>query len=232
MPSLQSRQHLNNNDIFITMNQDLVNYYKDRAQEYEQVYLKPERQADLKKLTKVLLSLFVHKEVLEIACGTGYWTERIAQKATSILATDINKTVIDIAKNKQYESPVTFEVSDIYDLNPIRKYESLFGGFIWSHILLQDLDNFIAKVSGLVKPGGSVVFIDNNYIKGSNHMITQSDDCGNTYQTRTLESGASHLILKNFPTREFIIKKLSDIAAETTYITLRYYWIVNVRLRQ
>ncbi|UAY54436.1 class I SAM-dependent methyltransferase [Arachidicoccus terrestris] len=214
------------------MDQDLVNYYRDRAQEYEKVYHKPERQADLKKLISVLQSLFFHKEVLEIACGTGYWTERIAQTANSILATDINKTVIDIAKNKRYKSCVTFEVSDIYDLNPIRKHESLFGGFIWSHILLQELDHFITKVSGLVKPGGTLVFIDNNYIEGSSHMITKSDDRGNTYQTRTLETGASHLVLKNFPTREFVIRQLSGIAAETAYINLRYYWIVRVRLLQ
>jgi len=211
------------------MNHDLVSYYKDRAQEYEKVYLKPERQNDLQKATTILQSLFLQKKVVEIACGTGYWTERIADTATSILATDINKSVIEIAENKHYKNQVNFELSDIYNCSFDKKYDGVFGGFIWSHILLQDLDNFIDKINTIVPSDGTIVFMDNNYVEGSNHVITKTDGQGNTYQTRKLENGTSHLVLKNFPTKEFIFDKLSDIATEINFINLTYYWIVTFK---
>lgn len=214
------------------MNQDLISYYKDRAKEYEKIYLKPERQEELQKATPVLQSIFSKKEVLEIACGTGYWTERIADTATSVHATDINNSVVEIAKSKRYKNRVTFEIADLYNFSSGKKYESLFGGFIWSHIPLQDLDRFIDNVKKQVVSGGTIVFMDNNYVEGSNHPVTKTDEHGNTYQTRQLENGTSHLVLKNFPGREFFVERLSGIATEINFINLSYYWIAEFKLRK
>ncbi|MEO7607576.1 MAG: methyltransferase domain-containing protein, partial [Saprospiraceae bacterium] len=206
------------------MNDDLVTYYDDRASEYEKIYLKSERQEDLQEATRILQDLFNQKAVFEIACGTGYWTERIAETASSIYATDINESVLSIAKNKRYKNKVTFGLADIYKLESGKKYDNLFAGFIWSHILLQDLDLFIDKIKDLVENDGTIVIMDNNYVEGSNHAISKTDERGNTYQTRKLDSGASHLVLKNFSTREFIIDKLSRIGVEISYIKLEYFW--------
>ncbi|MES2780773.1 MAG: hypothetical protein V4651_12845 [Bacteroidota bacterium] len=57
------------------MNTDLVSYYHQRAKEYEKLYAKPERQEDLKEIATVLQGIFINKNVFEISCGTGYWTE-------------------------------------------------------------------------------------------------------------------------------------------------------------
>ena len=209
------------------MNTDIVSYYKDRAKEYEKIYSKPERQEDLESAATILQEIFAGKQVLEIACGTGYWTEKIAEKATSIFATDINETVIDIAKKKDLSGKqVSFELADIYNFPDHNKFESLFGGFIWSHILLQDLDKFISTVNRLVSPGGTVVFMDNNFVEGSNHPITKIDEQGNTFQTRKLEDNTTHLVLKNFPTKMFLRHKLNDIAGEFKFFNLTYYWII------
>src|ERR1017187_998500 len=209
------------------LNKNLVSYYKDRAEEYEKIYSKPERQNDLVSVTEILQSIFTDKQVLEIACGTGYWTERIAASATSILATDINESVIEIAKKKNfYKSKVSFGIADIYNFPEQNKYESLFGGFIWSHIKLQYIDEFLLSVNRLVYPGGTVVFIDNNFIKGSSHQITKTDEEGNTFQTRNLEDNTQHLVLKNYPTEEFLRNKLMDVANEIKIINLTYYWIL------
>lgn len=209
------------------MNQDLISYYRQRAGEYENIYLKPERQNDLNAATAALQSLFARKKVLEIACGTGYWTQKIAETATSILATDINERVIDIARGKVYKNKVDFQVADFYSLNPPKKFDCLFGGFIWSHIPLQELDTFIAKTAGLVAPGGTLVFLDNNYVHGNSHPVTQKDDNENTYQTRKLENGTSHLVLKNFPTRESIFSRLADKALNIRFTDLTYYWLLS-----
>ncbi len=216
------------------MNQNLVSYYSDRAKEYEKVYLNPAEQEDLQTSEKLFQDLFVNKTVLEIACGTGYWTERIAKVATSIYATDVNESVIEIAKQRQKEN-ITFAIADMFDFTPVEKFDGVFGGFIWSHILIQDLDKFIEKAGSFLKPGGTIVFIDGNAVAGTKHdlkNITKTDEHGNTFQTRILENGTSHLVLKNFPTEEFLRQKLSSITTEINFINLKYYWIASCKLKE
>ena len=212
------------------MNKNLIEYYKERAKEYEKIYEKPERQEELDRATKILQEIFFDKEVLELACGTGYWTERIAMTARSILATDINEAVIDIARQKIFsKASVNFQVQDIFNLIPEFKYGSLFAGFIWSHIRLQDLDNFLSVVHNCVNPGGTIVFMDNNFVADSSRPITETDKQNNTYQARKLENGKDYLVLKNFPTKADIRGKLGDKARDITFHDLKYYWLVTYK---
>lgn len=212
------------------MNSDIVSYYKDRAKEYEKIYRKPERQRDLLFLGQFLQDAFAGKNVYEIACGTGYWTQKICATAREVLATDINETVIEVAKSKRYPpAKVDFQTADIFNLATINKYESLFGGFIWSHIKLQDLSNFIDTANNLVENGGTIVFIDNNYVEGSSLPVTETDNSGNTFQTRILENGTKYKVLKNFQTEKFIRQLLKDRATDINYINLQYYWVLKYR---
>lgn len=209
------------------MQSDLVTYYRDRANEYEKIYSKPERQPDIEDLSRFIQHIFHKKEVLEIACGTGFWTERISKTATKILATDINKNVIEIARKKEYKSEIAFLVADIFNLPANVTSECLFGGFIWSHIKLQELELFLNTVNKLVKPGGTVIFADNNYVEGSNHPLTEQDAQGNSYQARSLENGSQYKILKNFPTENFVRSTLKEIASNVTFINFKYFWLVK-----
>ena len=210
------------------MNSDIVSYYSDRANEYENVYSKPERQGDLLIAGQILQGIFAEKDVLEIACGTGYWTQKISVTAKNILATDVNGSVIEIAKSKKYaHAKVNFQIADIYNLAGTAEHENLFGGFIWSHIKLEDLYSFIDKVGSLVRKGGTIVFMDNNYVDGSNLPLTDIDDLGNTYQTRTLENGTTYKVLKNFATEEFMKLKFCNKVLDMKFIKLQYYWILK-----
>ncbi|HTA82951.1 MAG TPA: class I SAM-dependent methyltransferase [Bacteroidia bacterium] len=208
------------------MNNDLVAYYAERAKEYEKIYDKPERQGDLKALSNLVQTIFAAKDVFEIACGTGYWTQHIAKTADSVLATDINQAVIDIAETKAYEkNNVTFEVADIYKYRG-QQFSSLFGGFIWSHIKIQEVSDFIETVHRFVKPGGLVVFADNNYVEDSSRPISYTDEYGNAYQERELENGNKYSVIKNFPSESLFFKLLKERAEGIKYISLKYYWIV------
>lgn len=184
------------------MNENLEIYYSNRAKEYEEIYLKPERQIELRKI----------------------------EKSKSILALDINDSVLEIAKNKSYpNNNVRFQKENLFSYKSKRKFEGLFGGFIWSHIKLQELDDFIETANNFVISEGIIVFIDNYYIEGSSHPITNNDEFGNTYQTRKLKDDSSHLVLKNFPSNEFILDTLKDKAKEISFVNLKYYWIVNYK---
>ena len=216
------------------MNDHLVSYYKERANEYDKVYLNPPEQGDLRKATDFFQTLFAQKTVLELACGTGYWTERIGETATAVHAIDINDRVLRIAEERRSRDNISYSIADMYTIESNKKYDGLFGGFIWSHILLQDLDNCIERWKGLLKPGGVIAFIDSVPVRGTHHdsgRIASTDEYGNTYQTRILENGSEYAVLKNFPTKEFIQQKLSAIADAISFIQLEYYWIVSGKLK-
>jgi len=205
---------------------DLVAYYAARAKEYEKIYGKPERQGEISDLTTLLLNVFPEKDVLEIACGTGYWTQRIAKAAKNILATDINQPVIDVAKSKTYEKGnVTFQQADLFNFKT-REYDALFGGFIWSHIKLEELGKFIDTANSFVKPGGMVVFCDNNFTEGSSTPVSHTDEHGNSYQQRKLESGDTFSVIKNFPDENAFKKVLEGKGERIKFISLKYYWLV------
>ncbi|MBD0331943.1 MAG: class I SAM-dependent methyltransferase [Chitinophagaceae bacterium] len=214
------------------MNTNLITYYKERAKEYERIYDKPERRDDLLQVIKILQQIFTNKTILEIACGTGYWTERIAKTAKSIVATDINDAVIEIAKTKNYfPAQVEFRIEDIFNFPKKGTYDALFGGFIWSHIKIEELKTFLIQVHKHVTPGGIVVFIDNKYVEGSSLPITETDELGNIYQTRTLENGSTHKVLKNFPNQTFIQDLIKDYAEAITFHNLKHYWILEYKTR-
>ena len=71
-------------------------YYSKRAAEYEQIYQKPERQHELEWLRGRIPAIFRDRTVLEVACGTGYWTQYIARTAAKVHACDINDSVLEI----------------------------------------------------------------------------------------------------------------------------------------
>jgi 2-polyprenyl-3-methyl-5-hydroxy-6-metoxy-1,4-benzoquinol methylase len=183
------------------LNDDLTTYYAQRAAEYEAIYAKPERQADLKAAAGMLQDIFRGKTVLEIACGTGYWTQKIAETAANILATDINESVLEIARFEKHIHLIMcdFSQADLYDIQSKPLSESLFGGFIWSHIKLEELPHFLKATHALVQPGGLIVFMDNRYVEGSSTPISEHDLQGNTYQQRVLKDGTAYSVLKNFP---------------------------------
>ncbi|MCP4764301.1 MAG: methyltransferase domain-containing protein [archaeon] len=213
-------------------NENLKEYYATRAKEYEKIYLKPERQNDLKLIRNKLKELFTKKDVLEIACGTGYWTKSIAKVARSIEAVDINSEVLEIAKTKGIQGNISFIQDDVFLLKKIKnKYNAGFGGFWWSHLLKSQIQDFIKVFNSKFQPGALVVFIDNNYVEGSNTPISKTDNEGNTYQIRQLESGKTYEVVKNFPKREdfeFNIKKrVENLKIE--YLT--YYWIVSYNIK-
>jgi demethylmenaquinone methyltransferase/2-methoxy-6-polyprenyl-1,4-benzoquinol methylase len=216
------------------MDEGLVKYYNERANEYDKVYSIPEEQDDLAKSIKIFQDLFASKIVLEVACGTGYWTNHISQTASSIFATDINESVVNIAKERCSNSTTKFEVVDMFSIESSEKFDAFFGGFIWSHILIQDIDDFLFKTSKLLNPKSIIAFIDSKPVANSSHdkkKISKIDEFGNTFQTRQLNNGSTHLVLKNFPSKEFLFEKLTSIAEEFQFIDLDNYWIIISKLK-
>jgi len=211
---------------------NLKDYYARRAGEYEKIFAKPERQPDLACLRTLLPGLFVGRDVLEVACGTGYWTPLISGSARSILATDINEEVLEIARHKTYpKHNVEFRIADAYTLaNVTGRFSAGFAGFWWSHVPKPRLSQFLDCFHSRLCPGALVVFLDNNYVEGSSTRIARRDKDGNLFQKRSLENGAEFEVLKNFPTGTELRASVNAIANEVEVIQLKYYWCLRYTL--
>lgn len=147
----------------------MVRDYADRAREYERIYDKPERQADLRRFKELGAGWYSGADVFEVACGTGYWTEVIACSAASVFATGINQEVLALARAKPIDcSRVRFERAEAYAL-PIlpQTFTAGFGGFWWSHIPRARIQDFLRGFHQVLSPGARVMFIDNSYVEGS-----------------------------------------------------------------
>jgi SAM-dependent methyltransferase len=207
----------------------MAGYYADRAREYERIYHKPERQEDLRWLRDFVGRTFAGSCVLELACGTGYWTEILSRLASSVLATDINDEVLAIARSKPMD-PVktTFLKADACDL-PVFAQEFTGGlaAFWWSHVTKAKLRDFLLVFHGALKPGARVVFIDNRYVEGNSTPISRVDGQGNTYQLRRLDNGSTHEVLKNFPTESELRGAVAGLAAEVHVEWRQYYWVLS-----
>lgn len=211
------------------MNKTQQDYYARRAREYERIYDKPEREEDLNRLRTTLPQILADHEVLEIACGTGYWTSRVASTARSILATDINNEVLEIARHKSYpRANVNFQQVDAYSLSGVcGRFTAGLAAFWWSHIPQTQIASFLKHFHTKLVPGALVVFVDNCYVEGSSTPISHKDPEGNTYQIRRLTDGAQYKILKNFPSRNDILSSLGCVAEGLHYQRLQYYWYVT-----
>lgn len=209
-------------------------YYARRAAEYERIYAKPERQRDLAALRTRIAVLFAGRRVLEIACGTGYWTHMMAASAASITALDAADETLEIARAKRYpEGKVEFRRGDAYQLPDFgRTHDAAFAGFWWSHVPLARLDAFLDSLARAVAPGSVLAFLDNRYVEGNSTPVSRRDDDGNTYQQRTLDDGSRHEVLKNFPGVEELRQRASARGHNVSVEEFEYYWVLSFMTRR
>ena len=203
-------------------------YYARRAAYYERVYFKPERQADLRAMEAWLPTQFAGRRVLEVACGTGWWTPHGARDAAAWLATDINPETLALARAKALPACVEFATVDAYSLAELqgRTFDAAFTGCWWSHVPLQRLSTWIDTLHAHLAPGARVVMLDNSFVQTSSTPISRRDAQGNSYQNRTLDDGSVHEVLKNFPSLEETTALLGARARNLRWMDFTHYWVL------
>ncbi len=212
--------------------ENMAAYYAQRAAYYERVYFKPERQTDLRAMEASLPALFAGRRVLEIACGTGWWTPHGARDATSWLATDLNPETMAVAKSKPLPASVRFATVDAYTMAEVdgQTFDAAFAGCWWSHVPLQRLPAWLATLHARLEPGARVVMLDNSFVQTSSTPLTRRDEHGNTYQDRPLDDGSVHEVLKNFPTPEEAFAVLGPRAVNPRWTAYGHYWVLTYEL--
>lgn len=211
---------------------NLKEYYSKRAKEYDQVYHRniPDRIQEQKYIGKKINNLFKGKYVIELACGTGYWTKYLIGSATKILATDISQEMLEIATARIRDKSIQFLISDAYSL-PMSKplFTGAMSNFWFSHIPKTKIKKFLTTLHQGLAKNSLVVFVDNVYNKEMGGELTAKKN-GNSYKIRKLTNGKTYIILKNYYSKEKLKDIFSQYSKELDIHYLKYFWLVAYKI--
>ena len=210
---------------------DLKTYYDRRAGEYEEVYLRdePGLQDELAVMRIELRQIFKGKRVLEVACGTGYWTEVLAEVAHNIVAVDASRNMLDRAGQRLVAADnVELALADAYRLEEVAgTFDAALANYWLSHVPKARLNEFLEGLHRKLAPGSVIFMADNVYREGRGGELIQPEGRADSYKRRKLENGAEYEILKNYYDRD-ALEILFAAHADTLKITTgQYSWWVN-----
>ena len=117
-----------------------IAYYRARASEDDEWFLRTGRYdqgsvwnvqwfREVSDLDAILTSFHPAGDVLELACGTGWWTERLARTATTLTAVDVAPEVVTFNRRRLAPRPVTYLQADLFTWEPPQRYDVVFFSF-------------------------------------------------------------------------------------------------------
>jgi SAM-dependent methyltransferase len=183
-------------------------------------------------LKEKYLAAFKDRDVLEVACGTGYWTTVLARTARSVFATDINPEQVEITRSKvQSFHNVRCQVASAYTLEAVPgDFSGAFAHFWWSHVPSQKLRSFLETLREHLQPGALVIFAD-SVAPPRYEAKRRVDEHGDTYEERTLRDGRRLETLKNFPAETDLRRALDGVADDIVYEEVAAMWVLSYRSR-
>lgn len=213
------------------MSGSLEDYYRSRAPEYDRFYENPKRRDDLARLRTWLADQVRGRTVLEVAAGTGYWTEVAASACKAITATDVaGETLAVAAAKRQFGSHVELLTADAYALPAFTTaFDVGMAHFWWSHIEKQRLQAFLSGFTKCLEPDALILMIDQVYVEGVCPVMSRYDEGQNRYELRTLLNGAVYEIVKNYPTDDELLASFKPFAHDISIMRLDHFWVLSAR---
>jgi len=187
-----------------------IEYYRARAQEYDESIAEA---FDLLSPGKdLLLALGKFDAILELACGTGIWTETLLHMGKSVTAVDAAPEMLEIARNKFGEERIKYQQADLFEWEPAQKYDLVFFANWLSHVPPAALDEFLDRVQRSIRPDGQIAMIDQYQPSDSDKRIAKED----IYATRPVEDGREFTIIKAFYDLPYLHKKVEQLGFEVS----------------
>jgi SAM-dependent methyltransferase len=197
---------------------EVAEYYDSLAKGYHRRfgYDKVNDTQEFNEIRDLISGIFTGRDVLEIACGTGYWTSIVARVAKSVMATDLNRSMISEAEQllSGYKN-ISFDEADAFSLKNIT---GLFSGAIsvlwWCHVPRKKIPVFLNALHSKLKPGSKVLHICQlEDLDSRNHTIEPN---GDTIAQRKSEERIFKII-KNIPSEPYLREILGNVARDIKY---------------
>jgi SAM-dependent methyltransferase len=184
-----------------------IAYYRARAGEYDEWWTRtgrydrgPAQRArwsnEIAVVERALSAQAPLGTVLELACGTGIWTERLAPIADRVRAIDVSPEVIVLNRARVNAANVDYQLADVFDQPDIEAADFIFFAFWLSHVPRSRFESFWRFVRRSLRPRGRVFFIDSLPEQTSTAVDHALDDTGRV--RRRLNDGREFNIVKLF----------------------------------
>lgn len=109
-----------------------------------------------------MLTGHLHQDqsVLELGCGTGYFTRELAATGAQVTAIDISVELLEVAQQKCPSGNVQFEVGNAYAMTfRDATFDSVVGSSVLHHL---EIEAALKEIHRVLKPGGSIYFTEPN----------------------------------------------------------------------
>ncbi len=151
--------------------------------------------------------------MLEIAAGTGLWTQRLAPAVQRLTALDAAPETLALNRERlgALAERVSYATADIFSWSPAERFDAIFFGFWLSHVPPERFEGFWARVGDWLTPGGRVFLVDSSYEQTSTARDHQLEGAEATTVERKLNDGQRFRIVKVFYTPETLGGKLAEL---------------------
>ena len=171
-----------------------LDYYRRRAGEYDATAY-GDVAAARARIARLVAGLRPAGNVLEVACGTGLWTEALARLADSVTAIDAAPEAVEIARARVTSANVSFEVADVFSWAPGARFDVIFFSAWLSHVPADRFEQFWQSLRNLLAGDGRVLFIDEHIDeRGKEAYVAGRDEI----VERRLRDGGTFRVIKNF----------------------------------
>ena len=222
-----------------------VAYYRARAPEYDnwwerraQYALEADVDAQwrdevaaLEELVDRWLEPVDGGTALELACGTGNWTRRLAGQAHEVVAVDTSPEAIEIARRKLPPgAQVRFVEADVFGWEPRVRFDLVFFSFWLSHVPPDRFESFWGLVDRCLSAGGRVVLIDNKWNDGVWPQIAERPR--DFVQVRTdLSGGEAHRVVKIYYEPDELASRLAELGWRAEMTSTPRFFIAGLATR-
>jgi ubiquinone/menaquinone biosynthesis C-methylase UbiE len=214
-------------------NQQVAKYYALLGEAVEDKYLEPDMDEDIDDMSIHLGNVLAGHTVLELGCGTGFWTEVAAEMAQSVLAVDINANLVDIARARGMpDGKVSFRVADALDLpEDIGSFSAVLVSFLWSHLTKGEQEKLLATLKKRLGKEVLLVILDDSFVEGFSETIARTDAEGTTYEILTTPEGERFEVPKSYQSDSALRKRLGNVGKEIKIERIEFFWILTCRLK-
>lgn len=147
-------------------------FYRARAPEYDDWWQRQGRydrgeeqlfewQRQVAVVDDALTSFGAEGSVLELAGGTGWWTERLARTADRLTVVDSSPEVLALNQERVGRSDVNYVVADLFEWQADSHYDVVFFSFWLSHVPRPRFGEFWLLLHSCLTPSGRAFLIDN-----------------------------------------------------------------------